>query len=148
MTVLEIGLIKNSMLILHESYYPLKNIKKHLTPERRSQLLNQINSLSQIVLEDEIQAITNAHLQIFWKPFPHKKENSLAIYAITDQLSDKNIVSQLLISLISKFQKSFPEQSNSFLVETSKYQKFKATIHDVLLDERYSPSDRMRNYLF
>lgn len=147
MTVLEIGVIRNSTLVLHQSYYPLKTAKKEFTPERRSQILNQILQMSQKVLAEEIQSITNNNYRIFTQNSRNDAQ-SLTIYAITDSASDPHVVSRLLNSLIRKFWIKFPEFHQKPLLEITQFQNFRTIINETLLDERYKPSDRVKNYLF
>ncbi|MHA1521832.1 MAG: hypothetical protein ACTSVZ_13500 [Promethearchaeota archaeon] len=148
MTILEIGLIKNSIMILHQSYYPLKNVKNNLTPERRSQLLSQISLMSQVVLDEEIKVIKNKNLHIYLRNIPAYLKSQFFLYAITDLKSDKNVILNLLDSLFEKFKTTYPDVFSTQIFETSQFQPFREIINEILLDERFSPRDRVINYLF
>ncbi len=150
MTILEIGLLKNSLMILHVPFYPLKNAKKNLTPERRSQLLSQISLMAQVVLDEEIKVIENKNVHIYIRNIPasFQLKSQFILYAITDVKSDKNVVSKLLDSLLEKFKTAYPDVFSTQIIETSQFQPFRQTINEVLLDERFSPRDRVKNYLF
>ena len=148
MTVLEIGLMKNSLLILHQAYYPLKNAKKTFTPERRSQVLSQISLMSQLVLDEEIKLIKNKNVHIYLRNIPACLKSQFILYAITDVKSDNQVVVNLMDSLIEKFKIAYPDVFSAPIIETSQFQPFRETINNVLLDERFSPRDRVKNYLF
>ena len=142
--------MKNSILILHQAYYPLKNAKKNFTPERRSQLLSQISLMAQVVLDEEIKVIENKNIHIYLRNVPtsFQRKSQFIFYAITDMKSDTNVVSNLLDSLMQKFKSKYSNVFSTQIIETTQFQPFRQTINEVLLDERFSPRDRIKNYLF
>ncbi|WP_371805772.1 hypothetical protein [Candidatus Lokiarchaeum ossiferum] len=148
MTVLEVGIFENSLLVLSKSFYPLKKAQKTLNIQKRSHIINSIQKMSKVVLKGEVEMLDNDNYRIIFQIPSPKSRSNIFLYAIDDRKSSKNIISSLLDELFHKFELRYPASFPSNIMVVDRYQQFLGTIDDVFSDECYTPSDRVRNYLF
>ena len=151
MTILEIGIFRKSVLLLHKSFYPLsKIIQNQSTPldqnRKRSTLINQIRKMGEIVLKGDLKVLDNESYRIYFSI--SNEQEDVFIYAIDDKKSSKEVIQPMLNKLLNRFQYEYPTQSFSIAVEeVGKYDSFSQIIDLTLADERFTPLDRLRNFL-
>lgn len=142
------GIIENSLLVLSKSFYPLKKAHKTLNIQKRSHIINSIQKMSKVVLNGEVEMLDNESYRIIFQIPSTKSRNNVFLYAIDDRKSSKDIISSLLDELFHKFKLQYPVSFPSNIMIMDRYQQFLGTIDDVFSDECFTPSDRVRNYLF
>lgn len=152
MTLFEIGVMKNQILIIHRLFYALKKISSTFTTERRSQVLKLITDLSGIVLENKITSFTTGSYNVYFATLSKELCDKYGIqdffiYAIGDSISEGTVVIPLLNKLIQRFVMKFPHEDDLGLDDTVKYASFGVDIEDILKDESLTPSDRVKHYL-
>ncbi|MHA1584310.1 MAG: hypothetical protein ACTSWL_03585 [Promethearchaeota archaeon] len=102
--------------------------------------------MSELVLKSQINSIDNKDYRItFHVP---KNQTQLFLYAISDRNSVRSNLQGILSIIGNQFHDEFPESFNSNLVEIEKYQSFSSNLDKILSDERFTPIDRVKNYLF
>jgi hypothetical protein len=153
LTVYEIGFFKDNLSILNRKYYPMKNVTDDFSPERRSQVINLILELSKLVLSKKITTFTNEYYRVFFATIytrsnPDKDIQHLFVYAIGDMSSSEEVLMPLLQSLLHKFIQRYGNEISELVEDVSKYSSFSPIIDDVLLDERLTPGDRVKVFLF
>jgi predicted aminopeptidase len=143
---LEVGIFKKSVLILHKSFYPLDRIKKSMDYQKRSNLINQIRQMAEVVLKGKLQLIDNEAYRIYFSIL--KSYKNVFIYAIDDKKSSEEIVKKLLKTILKKFQDYYPQLSSSSKIEeVNQYKNFNQIIENTLSDERFTPLDRIKRFL-
>ncbi|MCF2139902.1 MAG: hypothetical protein K9W44_07600 [Candidatus Lokiarchaeota archaeon] len=147
MTVLEIGFVKNGLLIYHQVYHLIHKNHRHITPERRSQLINQIYQMGTFVLQDEIEFISMKNFRIYVYSIYSTNKHSLLIYCIADPKSDRKITQNLLHQIAEQFRSQFPDSQYLNLFELQQYHAFQNTLNEILHDERLLPKDRIQRFL-
>lgn len=153
MTLFEIGVFKNQILVFHREFYPLKDVNSELTQRKRSNLINIISGMSEVVLTNqEISALDNGKYRIFFmKMVPGSNDkffSKLFMYAIGDLQSETRIIKPLLAKLINAFREKYRSVDMQNLEETTQYDEFIKSVKEILSDEVLTPGDRVRNYLF
>jgi hypothetical protein len=152
MTLLECGIIKNQLFIFHRSLYPLNHIDEQLTVNKRSNILNMVSCMSEVVLKQQITVLENKKYRVFF--YREKLEElatkitNLFVYAIGDLRSENVIVQPLLNKILLQFLERYPETNISNIESTSQYDAFSEEIDDIFADEGLTPSDRVKQYLF
>ncbi|WP_457559210.1 hypothetical protein [Candidatus Harpocratesius sp.] len=147
MTVLEIGFVKNGLLVYHQIYHPIRKNHEILTPERRSQLISQIYQMGTFVLQDEIEIISMKKFRIYVYNIYTINKYSLLVYCIADQKSDRKITQELLYQIAEQFRSQFPDSKYHNLFELEQYQAFQSTLNEILRDEHLMPKDRIQRFL-
>lgn len=146
MTVLEVGIFRNSVLVLYKSFYPLNHVKSKMSYQKRSNLINQIQKMGEHVLKRGVEYLDNPKYRIYFAV--PKTYDNLFIYAIDDKNSSMKIVQDLLNTLILKFKEYHPKLNPSIKIhEVDQYKQFSEIIDQTLSDERFTPMDRIKKFL-
>ena len=148
MTVLEVGIFRKSVLILHKSFYPLKKVMDSMNVQKRSTIISQIQKMAELVVKGNLKVIDNEYYRIYFSLSPEYPE--IFIYAIDDKKSSQNIVQSLLNKLLLKFQQFYPKNrdiQNVERIDSTQLKQFSSIIEKTLADERYTPLDRIKNFL-
>ena len=146
LTVLEVGIFRNSVLVLHKSFYPLDHVSTSMNYQRRSNLINQIQKMGEIVLKRDVEFLDNPKYRIhFAVP---KSYDNMFIYAIEDKQSSMKIMKDLLNTLLIKFKEYYPILNRTPKIqEIDQYKHFSTIIDQTLSDERFTPLDRIKRFL-
>ena len=148
MTVLEVGIFENSLLVLSKSFHPLIKAQKTLSLHKRSHIINSIQQMSKIVLKGNLKVLNNENYRILFRIPERKNQKNVFMYAIDDRKSSKGIITALLEELSEIYTSKFPKKESTNIMVMDRYKNFLGVIDDVFSDERFTPSDRVRNYLF
>ncbi len=148
MTVLEVGIFENSLLVLSKSFHPLTKAQKSLSLHKRSHIINSIQQMSKIVLNGTMNVLNNENYRILFRIPEQKNQKNVFMYAIDDRKSSEGIINSLLEELSQIYETKFPKRGSSNIMVMDRYQNFLRVIDDVFSDELFTPSDRVRNYLF
>ncbi len=146
MTVLEVGIFQNSVLILYKSFYPLSYVDDAMDYQKRSKLINQIQKMGEYILKKGVEYLDNQKYRIYFSV--PKSYNTIFIYAIDDKNSSKRVVQDLLNTILMKFHHFYPKiEYNPSIQEVGQYQQFLDVIDQTLSDERFTPLDRIKKLL-
>lgn len=148
MTILEIGIFRKKLLILHKSFYPLTLADHSLNYSKRSNIIQIIQDMSKTVLNGQLHCVDNKNYRIFFFVKEDLFQDEMFVYAIDDKKSSQKIVQKLLKEIMKKFHEAYPEPYKPNIDEISRYQQFTPIIEETLSDERYLPQDRIKNYIF
>ena len=114
--------------------------------QKRSTMINQIQKMAEFVLKGELKVLDNESYRITFS-LPQKYED-MFIFAIDDKKSSKTIIEGLLTKILVKFQNFYPNLTPPRKVmEIGNFQEFSSVIEQTLSDERFTPLDRIKNFL-
>jgi hypothetical protein len=132
--------------VLHKSFYPLNKVIAGMDYQKRSNMINQIQKMGEFVLKGDLKVLDNESYRITFS-IPQKYED-VFIFAIDDKKSSKPIIEGLLDKIGVKFQNYYPNLSPpQKVMEIGNFQEFSSVIEQTLADERFTPLDRIKNFL-
>lgn len=151
MTLLELGIFQQQIPVLFRSYHPIKGVKKEMTAYKRSHLIQIIKRMGEHIFNGEFKHLGLEDKTIYFETDDDESQNSPTnqsmIIAISDRLSDPEIVRKLLKKLLLAFNLQYPIGSDP-VKDSEQFEPFIQEIDHVLSDETKTPLQRVITSLF
>ncbi len=155
MTLFEVGLFYNSVLVYSESFYPLE-IRKSQSIRERSHLINLISKMAERIYETTASSLEIDDYRMWFLSAEHQKDDEnvqpFFIYCIGDSSSDPKIIKGILKTIHREMiaeihnKKLFKNRLNG--IDESEKKIISNLIHSIIADERFKPVDRVINFIF
>lgn len=151
MTLLEIGIFFDQVQVVHRSYHQLKGSKSTLSADKRAHIIGIIKQMGEIVVAGQFKSLQIGPYFIYYLTSTIGEDTQSPIpvlaYTIADNQSDSRIIRSLLGEALSMFKEEYKDY-NAITKDISQFKTFSKYLDMYLMDERFTPLQRIKNYLF
>jgi hypothetical protein len=151
MTLLEIGIFFDQIQVVHRSYHQLKGSKSTLSGDKRAHIIGIIKQLGELVVAGEFKSLQIGPYFIYYLTSaidkPEERSIPILVYVIADNQSDSRILRNLLADALHMFKEEYKDY-DSMTKDVSQFKTFSKYLDMYLMDERFTPLQRIKNYLF
>nr|MDO8080205.1 hypothetical protein [Candidatus Freyarchaeota archaeon] len=138
MTVYEIGIMRDGVLLTLREYHTTSTVDKDL----KSALFSALETASQSTFGDSLDFIQLKTMGIIYSKSP-RDEGKFVAYAICDRNTDFKLAKGILSKILEQFLKDYSDNLNS--PKRSDYENFKEKIDTFFKDLSEKPEERARS---
>ncbi len=138
MTVYEIGIMRDGVLLILREYHTTSTVDKDL----KSALFSALETVSRNTFGDSLDFIQLKTLGIIYSKSPRDRGRFVA-YAICDRNSDFKLVKGIMSKILEQFLKDYSEKLDSS--KRSDYENFKEKIDTFFKDLSEKPEERAKS---
>ncbi|MHA1312109.1 MAG: hypothetical protein ACTSWR_08955 [Candidatus Helarchaeota archaeon] len=146
MVVIEIGIMKNGLIVFNRSYHDEKEIKIDI--DLRGAFLSVINSFIGETTPNEIEIFKMKKYKIIILNClePNLIDSNICIFCIGSTKLDEKMITKILDNILKIFLEKY-NNLNDFSGNVSIYNEFKNIIDKIIGDLSKKPSDRLESIL-